>query len=88
MRIATMHDRVNQVQRKGNNECDTGHNGESVEVSTTIGTTALVYCLINSILYTGTVLYKGGGVHPNWLDGHQGCSQLFTRVTFFTTSYL
>jgi hypothetical protein len=27
----------------------------TVEVSTTRGTTALVYCLINSSLYTGTV---------------------------------
>jgi hypothetical protein len=51
-----------------------------VEVSTTRGTTALVYCLINSSLhvYTGTV-------HRWWstsnrLDGHQGCSQLSTGL--------
>jgi hypothetical protein len=36
----------------------------TVEESTTRGSTALVYCLINSSLYTGTVLYTGGGVHP------------------------
>jgi hypothetical protein len=47
-----------------------------VEVSTTRGTTALVYCLINSSLYTGTV-HRWWST-PNWLDGHQGCSQLST----------
>jgi hypothetical protein len=39
---------------------------EGVEASTTRGTTALVYCLINSSLYTGTV-------HRWWstpIDGH------------------
>ncbi len=45
-------------------------------VSTTRGTTALVYCLINSSLYTGTV-HRWWST-PNWLDGHQGCSQLST----------
>ncbi len=53
------------------------------------GTTALVYCLIGSSLYTGTVqgcwstpptgLTVGRGeVHPNWSDGQQGRSQLST----------
>jgi hypothetical protein len=41
-------------------------NRESVDVSTTRGTTAMVYCLIAAYIQ---VLYKGGGVHPNWLDG-------------------
>jgi hypothetical protein len=40
-----------------------------VEASETIGTTALVYYLINSSLYTGAVLYNDGSVHPNWFDG-------------------
>jgi hypothetical protein len=35
-----------------------------VEASATRGTTALVYYLIKSSLYTVQVLYKGGGVHP------------------------
>ncbi len=35
----------------------------TLEASTTRGTTALVYCLINSSLYTVTVLYTGGGVY-------------------------
>jgi hypothetical protein len=39
----------------------------TVEVSTTRGTTALGYCLINNSYIQ--VLYKGGGVHPNWFDG-------------------
>jgi hypothetical protein len=47
-----------------------------VEASTTRGTTAVVYCLINSSLYTGTV-HRWWST-PNWLDGHQGCSQLST----------
>jgi hypothetical protein len=47
-----------------------------VEVSTTKGATALVYCLINSSLYTGTV-HRWWST-PNWLDGRQGCSQLST----------
>jgi hypothetical protein len=47
-----------------------------VEVSTTRGATALVYCLINSSLYTGTV-HRWWST-PNWLDGRQGCSQLST----------
>jgi hypothetical protein len=51
---------------------------ESVEVSATRGTTALVYCLINSSLYTGTV--QRWWNTPSWLDGHQGYSQLSTRV--------
>jgi hypothetical protein len=38
-------------------------------VCATRGTTALVYCLINSSLQYIQVLYKGGGVHPNWFDG-------------------
>jgi hypothetical protein len=44
----------------------------TVEVSTRRGTTALVYCLINSSLYTGTV-HRWWST-PNWLDGHQRCS--------------
>jgi hypothetical protein len=39
----------------------------TVEVSTTRGTTALVYFLINSSLYTGTV--QRWWSTPNWLDG-------------------
>ncbi len=39
----------------------------TVEASTTRGTTALVYCLINSSLYTGTV--QRWWSTPNWLDG-------------------
>jgi hypothetical protein len=39
------------VQCKGSNLIGV----TTVEVSTTRGTTALVYCLINSSLYTGTV---------------------------------
>jgi hypothetical protein len=50
---------------------------QNVEASTTRGTTALVCCLINSSLYTGTV-HRWWST-PNWLDGHQGCSQLSTR---------
>jgi hypothetical protein len=64
-----------------------------VEASETRGTTALVYCLIGSSLYTGTVqgcwstpptgLTVGRGeVHPNWSDGQQGCSQLSTDFLF------
>jgi hypothetical protein len=49
-----------------------------VEASTTRGTTALVYCLINSGLYTGTV-HRWWST-PNWLDGRQGCSQLSTGL--------
>ncbi len=55
----------------------------SVEASETRGTTALVYCLINSSLYTETVqgwwstpptgLTVGRGeVHPNWLTVSRG----------------
>ncbi len=51
-----------------------------VEVSATRGTTALVYCLINSSLYTDTV-HRWWST-PNWLDGHQGCSQLSTYIYF------
>ncbi len=55
-----------------------------MEASETRGTTALVYCLISSSLYTGTVQGCGltvsrGEVHPNWFDGQQGCSQLSTN---------
>jgi hypothetical protein len=61
----------------------------TVEASETRGTTALVYCLISSSLYTGTVqgwwstsptglTVSRGEVHPNWSDGQQGCSQLST----------
>ncbi len=39
----------------------------AVEASATRGTTALVYCLINSSLYTGTV--QGWWSTPNWLTG-------------------
>ncbi len=64
-------------------------NDKTVEASETRGTTALVYCLIGSSLYTGTVqgwwstpptgLTVGRGeVHPNWSDGQQGRSQLST----------
>jgi hypothetical protein len=52
-----------------------------VEVSTTRGTTALVYCLKNSSLYTGTV-HRWWST-SNMLDGHQGCSQLSTIVKLF-----
>jgi hypothetical protein len=63
----------------------------TVEASETRGTTALVYCLIGSSLYKGTVqgwwstpptgLTVGRGeVHPNWSDGQQGRSQLSTTV--------
>jgi hypothetical protein len=62
----------------------------TVEASETRGTTALVYCLIGSSLYTGTVqgwwstpptgLTVGKEVHPNWSDGQQGRSQLSTWV--------
>ncbi len=66
----------------------------TVEASETRGTTALVYCLISSSLYTGTVqgwwstLPTGltasrGEVHPNWFDGQQGCSQLSTKRCFY-----
>ncbi len=48
----------------------------NVEASTTRGTTALVYCLINSSLYTGTV-HRWWST-SNWPDGHQGCSQIST----------
>ncbi len=57
------------------------------------GTTALVYCLISSSLYTGTVqgwwstpptglTVSRGEVHPNWSDGQQRCSQLSTAAYF------
>ncbi len=60
-----------------------------MEASETRGTTALVYCLISSSLYTGTVqgwwstpptglTVSRGEVHPNWSDGQQGRSQLST----------
>ncbi len=49
-----------------------------MKASTTRGTTALVYCLINSSLYTGTV--HRWWSPPNWLDGRQGCSQLSTGL--------
>ncbi len=49
-----------------------------MEASTTRGTTALVYCLINSSLYTGTV-HRWWST-SNWPDGHQGCSQLSTGL--------
>ncbi len=51
-----------------------------MEASTTRGTTALVYCLIISSLYTGTV--QRWWSTPNWLDGHKGCSQLATYSFF------
>jgi hypothetical protein len=38
-----------------------------VEISTTRGTTALVYCLINNSLYTATVQWWWST--PNWLGG-------------------
>jgi hypothetical protein len=50
----------------------------TVEASETRGTTALVYCKIAAYIQ---VLYKGGGVHPDWFDGQQGCSQLSTSVS-------
>ncbi len=63
----------------------------TVEASETRGTTALVYCLISSSLYTGTVqgwwsthptrlTVSRGEVHPNWSDGQQGRSQLSTNL--------
>ncbi len=51
-----------------------------VEASTTRGTTALVYCLINSSLYTVQVLFNRWWSTPNWIDGHQGSSQLSTGL--------
>jgi hypothetical protein len=53
-------------------------NGNGVDASATRGTTALVYCLINSSLYTGTV--QRWWSTPSCLDGHQGCSQLSTGL--------
>ncbi len=41
----------------------------TVEASATRGTTALVYSLINSSLYAGTV--QRWWSTPKWLDGHQ-----------------
>ncbi len=56
----------------------------TVEASTTRGMTALVYCLINSSLYTGTVhRWKSA---PNWLDGRQGCSQL-SKVWYYLVNF-
>jgi hypothetical protein len=59
----------------------------TVEASETRGTTALVYWLINSSLYTGAVqctcTVQCGGVHPDWFDGQQGCSQLSTHSFFW-----
>jgi hypothetical protein len=63
----------------------------TVEASETRGTTALVYCLINSSLYTGTVqgwwstpptgLTVGRGeVHPNWLTVSRGVGSSPQRV--------
>jgi hypothetical protein len=71
----------------------------TVEASETRGTTALVYCLIGSSLYTGTVqgwwstpptgLTVGRGeVHPNWSDGQQGRSQLSTSLPNIRTVHL
>ncbi len=65
-----------------------------MEASETRGTTALVYCLISSSLYTGTVqgwwstpptglTVSRGEVHPNWFDGRQGCSQLLQRKSIY-----
>jgi hypothetical protein len=65
----------------------------TVEASETRGTTALVYCLISSSLYTGTVqgwwstppiglTVSRGEVHPNWFDGQQGFSQLSTLSVY------
>jgi hypothetical protein len=51
----------------------------TVEASATGGTTALVYHLINSSLYTGTV--QRWWSTPNRFDGQQGCSQLSTNPT-------
>jgi hypothetical protein len=52
----------------------------TVEVSETRGTTALVYCLINSSLYTGTVhvLSSVAEVHPTGLTADKGCRQVST----------
>ncbi len=53
-----------------------------VEASTTKGTTALVYCLTNSSLYTGTV-HRWWSTF-NWPDGHQGCRQVSTGLPLST----
>jgi hypothetical protein len=66
------------VQNKGYNLIGV----TTVEASTTRGTTALVYCLINSSLYTGTV-HRWWST-SNWPAGHQGCSQLST--SWYTTA--
>jgi hypothetical protein len=52
-----------------------------VEVSATRGTKALVDCLINSSLFTGTVQTQVVEYSTsNWPDGHQACSQLSTGL--------
>ncbi len=48
----------------------------NVEASTTRGMIVLVYSLINSSLYTDTI--QRWWSTANWLDGHQGRSQLST----------
>ncbi len=67
------------VQCKGYNLIEV----TTVEASETRGATALVYWLINSSLYTGSVhcMYCAvwwSTVHPDWFDGQQGCRQLST----------
>jgi hypothetical protein len=47
-----------------------------------VGTTALVYYLINSSLQYIQVLYNRWWSKLNWLDGHQGYSQLSTNYVF------
>jgi hypothetical protein len=54
------------VQFKGYNQIGV----TTEEASATRGMTALVYCPINSSLYTGTV--QRWWSTPNWLDSHQG----------------
>ncbi len=53
-------------------------NTDIVEASATRGSTALIFSLINSSLYTGTV--QRWWSTPNWLDGQQGHSQLSTGL--------
>ncbi len=55
-----------------------GRGKRAVEASRTRGTTALVYCLTNSSLYTGTV--HRWWRTSNWPDGHQGCRQVSTGL--------
>jgi hypothetical protein len=61
-----------------------------VEASETRGTTALVYLQLHSSLYTGTVhvLSSVAGVHPTGLTADQGCRQVSTFFSIFTTFHI